>query len=172
MFISYNAVVSESWSSISVSVWIMELIFKGYVFKVSHSGDWRNELFLIFFFFFKDEVLMGLLHSKGFPGGSVSKKSACNVGEPCSIPGSERSPGEGNGNPLQYSCLENSMDRGAWWATVYGVTKSQTQLNDWHFHCIARNEQSLDKLKKYTRLVLLKLVSPTCFWNTVEHLES
>ena len=51
-------------------------------------------------------------------------------GDPGSIPGSGRSPGEGNGNPLQYSCLKISMDRGAWWATVHGVTKSQTQLND------------------------------------------
>ena len=50
-----------------------------------------------------------------------------------SIPGSERSPGEGNGNPLQYSCLENSMDKGVWWVTVQGVTKSQTQLSDFHF---------------------------------------
>ena len=49
-----------------------------------------------------------------------------NAGDPCSIPGLGRSPGEGNGNPLQYSCLKNSMDRGAWWATVHGVTKSQT----------------------------------------------
>ena len=49
------------------------------------------------------------------------------------IPGSGRSPGGGNGNPLQYSCLENSMDRGAWWATVHGVAKSQTRLNDFHF---------------------------------------
>ena len=47
-----------------------------------------------------------------------------------SIPGSERSPGEGNGNPLQYSCLENSVDRGTWWAIVHGVAKSQTQLSD------------------------------------------
>ena len=47
-----------------------------------------------------------------------------------SIPGSERSPGEGNGNPLLYSCLENPMDRGAWWATVHGITKSRTQLID------------------------------------------
>ena len=47
-----------------------------------------------------------------------------------SIPGSERSPGEGNGNPLLYSCLENPMDRGAWWATVHRITKSQTQLSD------------------------------------------
>ena len=54
------------------------------------------------------------------------KESACNVGDLGSIPGSGRSPGEGNGNPLQYSCLENSMDGGAWWATVHGVAKSQT----------------------------------------------
>ena len=58
------------------------------------------------------------------------KESAYNAGDPGSIPGSGRSPGEGNGNPLLYSCLENPMDRGAWWATVHGVTKSQTQLSD------------------------------------------
>ena len=59
-----------------------------------------------------------------FPGDSDGKESACNVGDLSSIPGLVRSPGEGNSNPLQYSCLENSMDRGAWWATVHGVTKS------------------------------------------------
>ena len=64
----------------------------------------------------------------GFPGGSDNKESACNVGDPGSIPGSGRSPGEVHGNPLQYSCLENPMDRRAWWATVHGVTKSQTRL--------------------------------------------
>ena len=58
--------------------------------------------------------------------GSDSKESACNEGDLGSIPGSGRSPGEGNGNPLQYSCLENSMDGGAWWTTVHGVTKSRT----------------------------------------------
>ena len=57
----------------------------------------------------------------GFPGGSEVKLSACNEGDLGSIPGSGSSPGEGNGNPLQYSCLENPMDGGAWWATVYGV---------------------------------------------------
>ena len=62
----------------------------------------------------------------GFPGGSDSKESACSAGDAGSIPGSGRSPGEGNGNPLQYSCLENPMDRGAWRATVHGVTKSRT----------------------------------------------
>ena len=73
----------------------------------------------------------------GFPGGSDSKESAFNAGDPVSIPGLGRSPGEGNSNPLQYFCLENSMDRGAWRATVHGVAKSQTQLSD--FHLLIRN---------------------------------
>ena len=60
----------------------------------------------------------------GFPGGSDSKASACNEGDLGSIPGLGRSPGEGNGNPFQYSCLENSMDGGAWWTTVHGVAES------------------------------------------------
>ena len=64
----------------------------------------------------------------GFPGGSEVKVSACNAGDLGSIPGLGRSPGEGNGNPLQYSCAENPMDRGAWWATVHGVAKSWTRL--------------------------------------------
>ena len=59
----------------------------------------------------------------GFPGGLDSKESAFNVGDLGSIPGLRRSPGEGNGNLLQYSCLGNSMDRGAWWATIHAVTK-------------------------------------------------
>jgi len=63
-------------------------------------------------------------------GGSEVKASACNVGDLGSIPGLGRSPGEGNGNPLQYSCLVNPMDGGAWWATVHGVPKSRTQLRD------------------------------------------
>ena len=62
----------------------------------------------------------------GLPGGPDSKESACNAGDLGSIPGSERSPGEGHGYPLQYSCLENSMDRGTWQAMVRGITKSQT----------------------------------------------
>ena len=66
----------------------------------------------------------------GFPGGSDIKESACNAGDLGSIPGSRRSPGEGNGNPLQNSCLENSMDRGAWLATVHGFSKGWTQLSD------------------------------------------
>ena len=59
-------------------------------------------------------------------------------------PGLGRSPGEGNGNPLQYSCLENSMDGGAWWATVHGVTKSRTRLSDFTFTFLKWGDQSLD----------------------------
>jgi len=71
---------------------------------------------------------------KGFPGGSDSKESTCNEGDLDSIPWSGRSPGEGNVNPLQYSCLENPIDRGACWATVHGVVKSQTRLSTKHTH--------------------------------------
>ena len=70
------------------------------------------------------------LSIQGFPGSSVSKESACNAGDPVFIPGWGRSPGEGNGNPLQYSCLENPMDRGAWPATVHGVAQTRTRLRD------------------------------------------
>ena len=65
---------------------------------------------------------------RGFPGGSDNKETICNAGDLGLIPGSGISPGEGNGNPLQYSCLRNPMDRGACQATVHGVTESQTQL--------------------------------------------
>ena len=71
----------------------------------------------------KDKASLMVSDGKG-------KEFACNAGELYSIPGSGRSPGEGNGNPLQYSCLENSIDRGAWQATVHGVTKSRTQFSE------------------------------------------
>ena len=68
---------------------------------------------------------------EGFHGGSDSKEFACNEGDRGLIPGSGRSPGKGNGYPLQYSSLENSMDRGPWWqATVHGAAESQTQLSN------------------------------------------
>ena len=70
----------------------------------------------------------------GFPGGSVVKNPPTNAEDMGSIPGSGRSPGDENGNPLQYSCLDNSMDRGAWCAKVHGVAKSRTCLRDLHFH--------------------------------------
>ena len=71
-----------------------------------------------------------LLPSLGFPGGSVVKNPSANAGILGLIPGSGRSPRGGNGNPLQYSGLENSMDRGDWWATVHGVTNCQTQVTN------------------------------------------
>ena len=76
--------------------------------------------------------------TRGFPGGSTCKEPACQcrlgIRDAGSIPGSGRSPGGGNGNPLQYSCLENLTDRGAWRATVHGVTKSQTCLKWFSTH--------------------------------------
>ena len=73
---------------------------------------------------------MHVYNCGGFPGGSDGKESTFNAGDLGVIPGLGRSPGEGNGYPLQYSCLENSMDRGTWRAILHGVTKSQTKLND------------------------------------------
>ena len=77
-----------------------------------------------------------LLNCRGFPGGSEVKASAFNAWDPGLIPASGRSPGEGNGNPLQYSCLENPMDGGAWWATVHG--RNELDVTEWlhsHFLC-------------------------------------
>ena len=76
---------------------------------------------------------MYIILRRSFPGGSISKETACNAGDLSSIPGSGRSPGEENGNPLQYSCLENSVDRGVWCVTIHGLTKSWTQQSDFHF---------------------------------------
>ena len=75
-------------------------------------------------------MIMGIIiaYFGTFLLAQMVKNLACHAEDPGSIPGLGRSPGEGNGNPLQYSCLENSMDRGAWWATVHGVANSWTRL--------------------------------------------
>ena len=106
-----------------------------------------------------------------FPGGSDGKASAYNAGDPGLIPGSGRSLGEGNGNPLQYSCLENSMDRGAWWATVHRVTKSQIQLSDFTFTftlgvflgitCKSGHDAKTDKILQYSSISNMKI---DCFF--------
>ena len=83
-----------------------------------------------------------------FPGVSDGKESASNAGDLDLIPGLRGSPGEGNGNPFQYFCLENSMDRGAWRATIHGVTKSQT---------LSFREVSLG-LRKYSKKLLFKKI--------------
>ena len=80
--------------------------------------------------FFKKVIILLYKIVWGFPGGSDGKESACNAEDPGSSPGSGRSPGGGHGNPLQYSCLENPMDGGAWRATVHGVAKSRMRLNN------------------------------------------
>ena len=85
------------------------------------------------------------------------KASAYNAGDPGSIPGERRSPGEGNGNPLQYSCLENPMDGGTWQATVRGVAKSQTRLNNFiftsHFHAESFEINCVIKYVKLSNVV-------------------
>ena len=80
-----------------------------------------------------DKELISSVFYMGFPGGSDGKAAVCNAGDPGSIPGLGRSPGEENGNPLQYSCLENPMDGGALKAAVHGVAEGQTHLSDFTF---------------------------------------
>ena len=86
------------------------------------------------------------MSARASPGGSDGKASACNAGDWGSIPGSGRSPGEGYGNPLQYSYLENFMDEGAWWATVHGIAKSWKLLSNFTFTyvCKVLSQKSLD----------------------------
>ena len=84
-------------------------------------------------------LIIGILKNScepvlGFPGGSDGKETACSAGNPVSISGLGRSPGEGNGNPLQYSCLENPTDKGAWWATVHKVSRVGHNLVTNHHH--------------------------------------
>ena len=94
----------------------------------------------------------------GFPGGSAGKQSVCNAGDLGLIPGLGRSPGEGNGNPLQYTCLENPMDRGTWRATVHGVTKetrlsTHTWLNIKYFlDCLSLNRFHITPCPLLSRL--------------------
>ena len=83
----------------------------------------------------------------GFRGGSDDKESACSTGDLGLIPEWRKCPGEGNGNPLQYSCWENPLEEGAWWATVHGVTKSQTGLSVFTFFFFSREIYKPDVLK-------------------------
>ena len=97
-----------------------------------YSMPWINYLLSEDLIQLMAETLLGIYTDlpMNSPCGSDGKASAYNAGDQGSIPGSGRSPGEGNGNPLQYSCLENPMGRGAWWVTVHGVAQSWTRLSD------------------------------------------
>ena len=100
-----------------------------------------------------------------FPAGSVGKESACSAGDAGDlglIPGSGRPPGGGNGNPLQYSCLENPMDRGSWGATVHGAKKSQTRLRDWAHHSMWLSLKFFTGLFVFWHTFMLFLVSTSC----------
>ena len=91
---------------------------------------WHSAFFIVQLLFSRKFIILHVLSTSCFPGSLDGKASANNAGDTGSIPGLGRSPGKGNGNPLQYSCLENPMDPGAWWATVHGVAKSRTRLSD------------------------------------------
>ena len=108
-FLKYSCCMVFSFSIVIFDVWSFEFLW------------WP-----VFFFAYAFGV-------EDVPGGSDGKASVYNAVDPGSIPGSGRSPWEGNGNPLQYPCLENSMVGGAWWATVCGIAKSQTRLSDFTF---------------------------------------
>ena len=103
----------------------------------------------------------------GFPGGSVVKNPLASAGDVGLIPESGRSPGEGNGNPLQHSCLENPMDRGVWWATVHGVTKESDmteQLNNNNSHASSPgNKKKCKKNGIFNCLIPYKVVSRISF---------
>ena len=98
----------------------------------------KKKLSFFFLFFFLSLEKRGSFHRV-----SDGKESACNAGDLSSIPGLGGSPGEGNGNPIQYSCVENSMDRGAWQAIVHGVAKSQIWLSD-----LTEQQKLLDNIKQ------------------------
>ena len=89
--------------------------------------------------------------NKGFPGSSVGKESACHAGDPGSIPGSGRSPGEGYGKPLYYSCLENPMDRRAWWAAVHGL---QRVGHDWATNTFKKSALKMSLMEVKQRIAV------------------
>ena len=105
-------------------------------------------------------------------GGSVVKNPPASAGDMGSIPGSGRSPGTGHGNPLQYSCLGNPMDRGAWWAAAHGVTKNQTQLNNYTITTTNKGAKSKMKVTiRWLRCFVTKgqsglfFLLSTCWWS-------
>ena len=104
-----------------------------YLIRQRRQNEMASRSLILGIFLQKTIILTRLIiynYICGLPGGSVAKEFTCNAADPGLIPGWGKSPGEGHGNPRLYSCLENPMDRGAWWATVHGVTKSWTRFSD------------------------------------------
>ena len=100
-----------------------------------------------------------IMFPSGFPGGSDGEESACNAGVLGLIPGLGRFPGGGNGYPLQHSCLESPMDRGAWCSAVHGVTKSWTRVSDFHYVCFSISiDGPFIRLRKFTSISSLPRV--------------
>ena len=115
--------IACKWREIkNVALLIIEAIH-----PLNHHQPWAKSLCYIW-------IILHGSDNMGFPGSSSGKESFSSSGDPGLIPGSGRSPGEGKGSTFQYSCLENSMDRGAWWAEANRVTKSWARLRDWHFY--------------------------------------
>ena len=109
---------------------------KDWIGKELRRGNKNDEFHFISENIYKGHVIgasnkLWIYGSRDFPVGSVVKNLPASKGDMDSIPGLRRLAGEENGNPLQYSCLENHMDKGGWWAIIYSVTKCQTQLSDW-----------------------------------------
>ena len=100
-----------------------------FVWGMGESQKWALWL-LVLYLLKKKNCGKVYITYRGFPGSSIGKESACSAGETGFIPGLGRSAGEGNGKPLQYPCLKNPMDRGAWWAVDHGIAKSQAQLSN------------------------------------------
>ena len=145
--VRHDWVTSLSLNMVDYIYWLVNVKVMIYFWDKAHSVMMYYPFLYCWFYLlrsFASMCLQTILHeffytSSEFPSAAfflhvlylvISKASACNAGDLGSIPGSGRSPGEGNGNSLQYSCLENPMDEGAWWARIHGVAKCRTKLSD------------------------------------------
>ena len=160
MFLGYNSLPSLS-KTLSNNEYSQRCANEGSESKPYLSLWWIHLRIFLFH-------LVAVLFLMGLPGGSVVKKPPANAGDSGSIPGSERSPGKGNGNLLQYSCLGNPMDRGARWATVHGVTKSRTQLSDWALNA---HFLILLILKSFLKVLCIQYYHGTLLLSRLSHVQ-
>ena len=135
LFWLYEWLMPRSWNFVDYRIRWHYLVFRrNFILLVFLIFSFLLENGMRSVFFFCPTCFYLLIYLLlGFCGASDGKESTCNAGDLSLIPRSWIFPGEGNGNPLHYSCLRNSMDRGAWWTLVHGVAKSRTQLSDFTF---------------------------------------